>query len=216
MRQQARSEPPLRGRTDEGPAEPARRARRGGSSSSSSFSAASRPTYPTSSLPFRREPAAEQARRGAGGWKACEVDPTAPALEARDPERPASWTQAGRRRRQRAVDLAVDLAGQRRCGACSARDVVPLGEADQVGLVDRDDGDVELVRGPDGLVAQRRGRGDVDHVGREAGHHRAQPAPGLEPDPEVGVERQVRAASIGSPGTRRTAAGPVGATSSAS
>jgi hypothetical protein len=87
----------------------------------------------------------------------------------------------------------VDLAGERRRGAGATGDVVPLGEPDQVGLVDRDRRDPELTGRPGRLVAEGRGRGDVDDVGAEAQHRGAQPAAGLEPEPEVLVERQVRA-----------------------
>ena len=54
-----------------------------------------------------------------------------------------------------------------------------------------------LAGGPGGLVAQRRGRGDVDDVGLEPEHHCAQSTSRLEPDPEVLVEREARAAGDG-------------------
>ena len=45
-----------------------------------------------------------------------------------------------------------------------------------------------------GLQAQGGRRRDVHDVGAEAQHHRAEPAAGLEPDPEVAVEGQCGAA----------------------
>ncbi len=137
-----------------------------------------------------------------------EVDAARPQGGARDRE-VAQLREAGRGGRQGAVDLGVDAARQRRHRPAATGHVVALGEADQIGLVDRDRRDPQALRGLRRLVAQRRRRGDVHDVGREALHDRAQPAPGLEPDAEVGVERQVGATGVQhrEPGVRRRAGG---------
>ena len=151
-----------------------------------------------------RDPAAAARRSGAPGWNACRSTPRGHSAVLPMP-RSRELAQAGRGRSQRPVHREVDPPGQRGHRPDAARHVVAGREADQVGLVDRHRGDAELGRRPGRLVAQGGRRGDVDDVGPEPAHHRAQPAPGLEPDPEVGVEREVRAARVRhrEPGVRR-------------
>ncbi len=134
------------------------------------------------------------------------VDPARPAGDCADAE-PVELVDAGRRRGQRAVDPEVDPAGQRLHGAGAAGDAVAVGEPDQVGLVDRDGRDAERAGRLRGLVAERGRRGDVHDVGPEPLHRGAEPAPGLQADPELGVERQARTAGVGDreAGVRRRA-----------
>ena len=89
----------------------------GGSSSSSSFSGASRPTYPTSRRPSGAIPAPQLgvAVHGVERLRGRRRAATAPCRRCRG--RRAG--EAGGRRREREVDLAVDLAGQR--GPAAAR-----------------------------------------------------------------------------------------------
>ena len=97
---------------------------------------------------------------------------------------------AGGGGREGAVGVRVDAAGEPAHRLPAAGEVVALGEADQVGLVDRDARDAELLGGPGRLEAEGGRRRDVHDVRLEAQHHGPEPRAGLEPDPEVAVERQ--------------------------
>jgi hypothetical protein len=90
------------------------------------------------------------------GVELLEVDPAWPERRGVDPE-VGELPEAGRRGGERAVDALVDAAGEVGHRPLPSRDVVALGETDQVGLVDRHGGDAELLGGADRLVAEGGG-----------------------------------------------------------
>ena len=147
------------------------------------------------------------------GVERVEVDAARPQRQPRHLQ-VLELSHAGRGRRQGPVHEGVDLAGQvgHRADAAGTEPGlgVPLGEPDQVGLVDRHARDAELLGRARGLQPERGRRGDVHHVGAEPQHLRTQAGPRLEADAEVPVERQETPREWCAPGTRRTTRGRSG------
>ena len=178
-------------------------------SSSSSFSGASRPTYPTSIRPSgascRRSPSSRSP-----GWNASRSTPrghSASRGTARSSSCRMLAVDGARVRSDEGVDLACQVGHGPDAAGTEPGLGVPLGETDQVGLVDRHARDAQLHGRARRLEPERGRRGDVDHVGAEPQHLRTQPGPRLEADAEVPVERQRRPASGAQrePGVRRGA-----------
>ncbi len=154
-------------------------------------------------LPARRDGAAPVVA-SPRGVESLAVDPARPASEALDSEgRELRGRRRGGGERQGGpVVDAGDVPGERGRGH---RNAVPRGIAGDVGLIDRDRRDAEVVRGSQRLPAEHERRREVDDVGAEVAQDRLETAGAREGEPHLGVvgkrhrpqEREARAVQAG-------------------